>query len=38
MSEDNFNKYCEQLLVHYKRRNTKAVTRHLRNMCDVAPG
>ena len=35
MSVDNFNKYCEQLLVQYKRRNTKAVTRHLRSVCDV---
>ena len=35
MSDDNFNKYCEQLLVQYKRRNTKAVTRHLRGVCDI---
>ena len=35
MSDDNFNKYCEQLLVQYKRRNTKAVTRHLRSVCDI---
>ena len=35
MAEDNFNKYCEQLLVQYKRRNTKAVTRHLRSVCDI---
>ena len=35
MADNNFNKYCEQLLVQYKRRNTKAVTRHLRSVCDV---
>ena len=35
MSDDNFNKYCEQLLVQYKRRNTKAVTRQLKGVCDV---
>ena len=35
MSDDNFNKYCEQLLIQYKRRNTKAVTRHLRSVCDI---
>ena len=35
MADDNFNKYCEQLLVQYKRRNTKAVTRHIRSVCDV---
>ena len=35
MADDNFNKYCEQLLVQYKRRNTKAVARHLRGVCDI---
>ena len=35
MSDDNFNKFCEQLLVQYKRRNTKAVTRHLKSVCDI---
>ena len=35
MPDDNFNKYCEQLLTQYKRRNTKAVTRHLRGVCDL---
>ena len=35
MADDKFNKYCEQLLVQYKRRNTKAVTRHLRSVCDM---
>ena len=28
MSDDRFNEYCENLLVQYKRRNGKAVTRH----------
>ena len=35
MSDNNFNKYCEQLLVQYKRRNTTAVTRHLKGVCDI---
>ena len=35
MAGDNFNRYCEQLLVQYKRRNTKAVTRHLKSVCDI---
>ena len=35
MADDNFNEYCEQLLVQYKRRNTKAVTRHLKSVCDI---
>ena len=35
MADDKFNSYCEQLLVQYKRRNTKAVTRHLRSVCDI---
>ena len=35
MADDNFNKYCEQLLVQYKRRNTKAVVRHLKGVCDI---
>ena len=35
MSDDNFNKYCEQLLFQYKRRNAKAVTRHLKGVCDI---
>ena len=35
MADDKFNRYCEQLLVHYKRRNTKAVTRHLKSVCDI---
>lgn len=35
MSYDEFNKECERKLVQYKRRNTKAVTRHLRGVCDI---
>ena len=35
MSGNNFNKYCEKLLAQYKRRNTKAVTRHLRGVSDI---
>ena len=33
MSVDNFNKYCESLLAKYKRRNAKAVARHLESLC-----
>ena len=35
MPYDNFNKYCEQLLVQYKRRNTKTATRHLKGLSDI---
>ncbi len=35
MPDDSFNKYCEAPLVQYKRRNTKAVTRHLNGVCDI---
>ena len=35
MPDDNYNKCCEQLLVQYKRRNTKAVTRHLKGVSDI---
>ena len=35
MADGKFNKYCEKLLVQYKRRNTNAVTRHLRAVCDM---
>lgn len=35
MSNDRFNEYCEQTLVQYKRRNGKAVTRHLKGVCDI---
>ena len=35
MSGDDFNGYSEQLLVQYKRRNSKAVTRHLKSVCDI---
>ena len=33
MPDDRFNEYCEDLLVRYKRRNTKALTRHLGSLC-----
>ena len=33
MSDDRFNEYCEDLLVTYNRRNTKALTRHLESLC-----
>ena len=33
MPDGNFNKHCEQLLVRYNRRNTKALTRHLESLC-----
>ena len=33
MPDDRFNEYCEDLLVTYNRRNTKAVTRHLESLC-----
>ena len=35
MPDDNFNKCCEALLAQYKRRNMKAVTRHLKSVCDI---
>ncbi len=35
MSDDRFNEYCENLLVQYKRRNGKAVTRHLSGLCNI---
>ena len=35
MAGDSFISYCEQLLVQYKRRNGKAVTRHLKSVCDI---
>ena len=33
MSVDNFNRYCEDLLEIYNRRNTMALTRHLESLC-----
>ncbi len=35
MPDDRFNEYCENLLAQYKRRNTKAVARHIRGVCDI---
>ena len=33
MSNDNFNRNCEELLTRYTRRNQQAVTRHLQSQC-----
>ncbi len=33
MPDDRFNEHCEDLLVTYNRRNTKALTRHLETLC-----
>lgn len=35
MPKDNFNRYCENLLVQYKRRSGKAVARHLNGLCNL---
>lgn len=35
MPKYNFNKCCEALLAQYKRRNGKAVARHIRGVCDI---
>ena len=35
MPADRFNEYCEKMLVQYKRRNGKAVERHLKGVCDI---
>ncbi len=35
MSNDNFNRYCEELLARYTRRNQQAVTRHLESLCNI---
>ncbi len=35
MPKDNFNRYCENLLVQYKRRSGKAVARHLNGLCSM---
>lgn len=35
MVKGTFNNSCEALLVQYKRRNTKAVERHLKGVCDI---
>ncbi len=31
----NFNRYCEELLARYTRRNQQAVTRHLESLCNI---
>ena len=33
MTEDNFNRYCEELLVRYKRRNAESLASRLENLC-----
>ncbi len=35
MPDDNFNRYCEELLARYTRRNQQAVTRHLESLCEI---
>ena len=35
MPDDNFNRYCEELLARYTRRNQQAVTRHLEGLCNI---
>ena len=35
MPNDNFNRYCEELLAGYARRNQQAVTRHLESLCNI---
>lgn len=35
MPNDNFNRYCEELLERYARRNQQAVTRHLESLCNI---
>lgn len=35
MPNDNFNRYCEELLAKYARRNQQAVTRHLESLCNI---
>lgn len=38
MPNDNFNRYCEELLARYARRNQQAVTRHLESLCNIIRG
>ena len=33
MSEDNFNRYCEELLASFKRRDAESLARHLERLC-----
>ena len=35
MPDNDFNRYCEGLLVQYNRRNTAATTRHVQGLCNV---
>ena len=34
MPNDNFNNYCENLLVDYNRRNTQTITQRIENLCE----
>ena len=35
MANNDFNKYCENLLVQYNRRNTASTTRHIEGLCNT---
>jgi len=35
MTESEFNRYCENLLVQYNRRSTAATTRHVDGLCNI---
>ena len=35
MPDDNFNRYCGELLARYTRRNQQTVTRHLESPCNM---
>ena len=35
MTANEFNQYCEGLLVQYNRRNTAATTRHIKGLCNI---
>ncbi len=35
MPDDNFNRYCEELLTRYARRNQQAVARRLESLCEI---
>ncbi len=35
MAQREFNRYCEDLLVQYNRRNVEAATRHIEGLCDI---
>lgn len=35
MTDNDFNRYCEALLVQYNRRNTESTTRHIESLCNT---